>query len=119
MGRRTIRRTGASILAAAGVATALVVGAGGVANAATSTTMTCGSANRCRGRCIHLDDQAGSGESLPPNGDALVPSLLLSGGNELPAPPPGLFPSIGPPNWYGTQVLVDWHNNTTGESGRR
>jgi hypothetical protein len=118
MGRRTIRHTGASILAAAGVATALAVGGGGVANAATSTTMTCGSANPLPwAPPFTWTVTAGSGESLPPNGDALVPSLLLSGGNELPAPPGGLIPSIGP-NWYGTQVLVDWHNNTTGESGR-
>jgi hypothetical protein len=47
----------------------------------------------------------------------LEPSLLLSGGNDLPYPPGGLIPSIGP-NWYGTQVLVDWTNTTSGESGR-
>lgn len=117
MGTRTVRRTGASIVAAAGVAAATIVG-GGVAGAATSTTMTCGSANPLPwAPAFTWTVTAGSGESLPPNGDALVPSLLLSGGNDLPAPPPGLIPSIGP-NWYGTQVLVDWHNNTTGESGR-
>ena len=117
MGTRTVRRTGASIVAAAGVAAATIVG-GGVAGAATSTTMTCGSANPLPwAPAFTWTVTAGSGESLPPNGDALVPSLLLSGGNDLPAPPPGLIPSIGP-NWYGSRVVVDWNNTTTGQSGR-
>ncbi|MFC4603919.1 hypothetical protein [Rhodococcus kronopolitis] len=60
---------------------------------------------------------AASGASLRPGAADLEPALLLSGGNELPVPPGGLLPSFGL-NWYGTRVLVDWKNTTTGASGR-
>jgi hypothetical protein len=96
----------------------MLVGGSGVASAApTSTTMTCSSANPLFWAppftwTVH----ASSGESRPEGGE-LEPAILLSGDNELPTPPGGLLPSIGI-NWYGTQVLVDWHNRNTGESGR-
>ncbi|TCN48187.1 hypothetical protein EV641_118111 [Rhodococcus sp. SMB37] len=119
MSKRTMRRTGASALAAIGMGAAMVAAGGGVATAApTSTDMTCTSANPLPwAPSFTWNIRAGSGESIPPGGDVLEPALLLSGGNDLPYPPGGLIPSIGP-NWYGTQVLVDWTNTTTGESGR-
>ncbi|QNG18637.1 hypothetical protein G4H71_00215 [Rhodococcus triatomae] len=121
MNRQSVRRVCASVLAAAGVGTAMVAGGGAVANAQpappTSTTMTCSSANPLFwAPSFTWTVTASSGESLPPGGAGLEPAILLSGNNELPAPPAGLLPSIGP-NWYGTRVLVDWHNSTTGASG--
>lgn len=118
MSRRSVRRGCASVLAAAGVGAAMVAG-GGVASAEppTSTTMTCSSANPLFwAPPFTWTVTAGSGESRPPGGE-LEPALLLSGNNDLPTPPGGLVPSIGP-NWYGTRVLVDWHNVTTGHSGQ-
>ncbi|GAA4479161.1 hypothetical protein GCM10023094_23880 [Rhodococcus olei] len=122
MGSQLVRRAGAAVLAAAGVGTAVMAGGGAVANAdpapPTSTTMTCSSANPLFwAPSFTWNVRADSGESLRPGGTELEPSILLSGGNELPTPPGGLIPSIGP-NWYGTRVLVDWHNATTGQSGR-
>lgn len=119
MSKRNKRRMGASALTAAGLGAAMLVGGGGVANAApTSTDMTCTSANPLPwSPSFTWFVRAGSGESLPPGGNDLVPSLLLSGGNDLPRPTGGILSSIGP-NWYGTQVLVDWTNRNTGESGR-
>ncbi|NLU84993.1 hypothetical protein [Rhodococcus sp. HNM0569] len=121
MGKQFWRRAGASVLAVAGVGAATVAGGGAVAQAQpapTSTTVTCSSANPLAwAPSFTWTIRASSGASLPPGGDSLVPSLLLSGNNELPDPPGGLFPSIGP-NWYGTRVLVDWTNRNTGESGR-
>ncbi|UYP20164.1 hypothetical protein OED52_06375 [Rhodococcus sp. Z13] len=103
---------------AGAVATAVIGMGGGVASAApTSTTMHCSSQNPLFwAPPFTWTVTASSGESRPPGGE-LEPAILLSGGNELPAPPAGLFPSLGL-DWYGTQVLVDWHNRTTGESGR-
>lgn len=120
MSNHSMRRMGATALAVAGLGTALVTG-GGVANAQpappTSTGLSCSSANPLFwAPSFTWDIRASSGESRRPGADHLEPSLLLSGGNELPAPPSGLIPSIGP-NWYGTRVLVDWHNATTGQSG--
>lgn len=117
MSKRTIRRAGTAALAAGALAAAMI-GAGGAAQAApTSTTMTCGSLNPLFWQpSFTWDIRAASGWSAPPDGP-LEPAILLSGGNELPVPPGGLLPSIGV-NWYGTQVLVDWHNRTTGQSGR-
>ncbi|MGW6693849.1 hypothetical protein ACWF62_08740 [Rhodococcus sp. NPDC054953] len=120
MSTRLVRRAAAAAAVTAGLATATVVGGVGVAAAdpaPTSTTMTCSSANPLFWAppftwTVH----AASGESRPPGGE-LEPAILLSGGNELPTPPGGLIPSIGP-NWYGTRVLVDWRNTTTGASGR-
>ncbi|CAM2888193.1 Secreted protein [Prescottella defluvii] len=122
MSRQLIRRGGAAALVTAGLGTAVVVGGGPVASAQpappTSTTMTCGSANPLFwAPAFTWTVHAASGESLRPGAAALEPSILLSGGNELPAPPAGLLPSLGP-NWYGTRVSVDWHNLTTGASGR-
>lgn len=116
---RKLRRTTAAIGAAVGLSTALMLGTAGPAAAQpTSTDMTCSSTNPLFwAPSFTWGIQAGSGESIPPGGDALEPALLLSGGNELPAPAPGLLPSIGI-NWYGTRVIVDWHNTTTGESGQ-
>ncbi|WP_241665705.1 hypothetical protein [Prescottella subtropica] len=121
MTTRPIRTATTAVLAVAGAAATVLAGSG-VAHAdpapPTSTTMTCSSLNPLLwAPSFTWAVTAASGESLPPGGDALQPSVLLSGGNELPVPPGGLIPSIGP-NWYGTRVLVDWHNRTTGESGR-
>lgn len=122
MSKLLVRRACAAALAAVGLGAVSATGGGAVANAQpappTSTTMTCSSANPLFWAppftwTIH----ASSGESLRPGGAALEPAILLSGGNELPTPPGGLIPSIGI-NWYGTQVLVDWRNTTTGASGR-
>lgn len=119
MGNRRIRRTGAAVLGAAALSTSIMVGGGAVANAEPSTTtMTCSSNNPLFwAPPFTWTVTASSGASLRPGGAALEPSLLLSGGNELPAPPSGLIPSIGP-NWYGNRVLVDWTNRDTKESGR-
>ncbi|MEU5841728.1 hypothetical protein [Rhodococcus sp. NPDC047139] len=117
MAGQTVRRTAAALLTAGAVGTAMIAAAGVAQAAPTSTTMTCSSANPLFWAppftwTVH----AASGESAPPDGP-LEPSLLLSGGNELPIPPGGLLPTLGI-NWYGTQVLVDWHNRNTGQSGR-
>lgn len=121
MSNQRVRRACAAALAVGGLATATAVSGGAVANAQpappTSTTMTCGSANPLFwAPAFTWTVTASSGESLPPGGSALEPAILLSGNNELPAPPGGLIPSIGP-NWYGTRVLVDWTNTTTGATG--
>lgn len=118
--RRTTRIR-AAVLIAAGVFSTLLSGGAGVAGAApaapTWTDMSCSSANPLLwAPPFTWGIRAGSGESVPPGGSALEPSLLLSGGNDLPAPPPGLFPFIGP-NWYGNRVVVDWHNLSTGAAG--
>ena len=118
----SIGRTCAATLAAVGICAATVVTGGAVASAEppppTSTTMTCASANPLFwAPSFTWTVTASSGESLRPGAAALEPAILLSGGNELPAPPPGLLPSIGP-NWYGSRVVVDWNNTTTGQSGR-
>lgn len=114
-----VRRTTAAIGAALGLSAALLVGTAGQATAQpTSTGMTCTSGNPlfwAPGFTWNI--HAGSGESIRPGGDVLEPALLLSGDNDLPAPPSGLLPSIGL-NWYGSRVIVDWHNTTTGESGQ-
>lgn len=120
MNTHVMRRAAAATLVTAGLGTATVTGGGALASAdpapPTSTTMTCSSANPLFwAPSFTWNVQASSGESRPPGGE-LEPSILLSGGNELPVPPGGLIPSIGP-NWYGTRVLVDWHNTTTGASG--
>ncbi|WP_433605525.1 hypothetical protein [Prescottella agglutinans] len=122
MSNQSARRAGAAAMAAVGLGTAIVAAGGAVASAQsappTSTTMTCSSANPLFwAPAFTWTVTAASGESLRPGGAALEPAILLSGGNELPAPPGGLLPSIGP-NWYGTRVSVDWHNTTTGASGR-
>lgn len=116
---KRVRRTIAAALATAGMSTALVVGGGAVATAEpTSTTMTCSSLNPLFwAPAFTWTVTASSGASLPPGGANLEPSLLLSGNNELPAPPAGLLPALGV-NWYGNRVLVDWHNRDTGGSGR-
>ncbi|MFD3812016.1 hypothetical protein [Rhodococcus sp. NPDC058639] len=115
MAERTFRRACASVLTAAGMGIALTVGGGGAAHAApTSTTMTCASANPLFwAPPFTWTVTASSGESRPGGVGEFQPSILLSGHNDLPDP----TGSIGP-NWYGTQVLVDWHNTTTGQSGR-
>ena len=117
MNVRALRRVGTAALTAGAVGAAMIA-AGGVAQAApTSTTMTCSSANPLFwAPPFTWTVTASSGESAPPGGE-LEPALHLFGGNELPVPPGGMIPSIGI-NWYGTQVLVDWHNRNTGESGR-
>jgi len=119
MAERTFRRVGAAAAMAAGVGVAMTVGGVGAAHAApTSTTMTCGSANPLFwAPPFTWTVTASSGASRPGGEGEFLPSLLLSGNNDLPTPPGGLIPSIGP-NWYGTQVLVDWHNTSTGQSGR-
>ncbi|MCJ0904331.1 hypothetical protein [Rhodococcus sp. ARC_M6] len=122
MTNQLARRIGVATFAIVGMGTAVAVGGGSVASAEpappTSTTMTCSSANPLFwAPSFTWTVNAASGESLPPGGTALEPSILLSGGNELPAPPAGLLPSFGV-NWYGTRVIVDWHNATTGASGR-
>ncbi|MFD1811060.1 hypothetical protein [Rhodococcus gannanensis] len=119
MGNRTIRRIGAAMLATIGLSAAAATGGGAVANAEpTSTTMTCSSLNPLFwAPAFTWSVNASTGASLPPGGDRLEPSLLLSGNNELPAPPGGLFPALGV-NWYGNRVLVDWTNRDTGQSGR-
>lgn len=122
MTNRPLRRMGATALATIALGTAMVAGGGAVASAEpappTSTNMTCTSANPLFwAPSFTWNINAASGESLRPGGAALEPAILLSGGNELPAPPPGLLPSFGV-NWYGTRVLVDWTNKTTGQSGR-
>ncbi|SEL54528.1 hypothetical protein [Rhodococcus maanshanensis] len=122
MSNQLLRRGCAATLAAVGLSTAVVTGGGAVANAQpappTSTNMTCGSANPLFwAPSFTWTIRASSGASLRPGADALEPAILLSGGNELPVPPGGLIPSIGV-NWYGTRVLVDWHNTTTGATGR-
>lgn len=122
MSNQLVRRVCAAGLAAVGMGTAVAAGGGAVASAQpappTSTTMTCSSANPLFwAPSFTWNIRAASGESLRPGASALEPAILLSGGNELPAPPPGLLPSFGV-NWYGTRVLVDWHNTTTGASGR-
>ncbi len=106
-------------LAAVGLGAVAVTGGVGTASAQpTSTTMTCSSLNPLFwAPSFHWTITAASGASLRPGGAALEPSILLSGNNELPAPPGGLIPSIGP-NWYGTRLSVDWHNRTTGATGR-
>ncbi|MFR9749828.1 hypothetical protein ACL02S_02190 [Nocardia sp. 004] len=82
-----------------------------------STVMTCGSNNPLPwAPAFTWTIGAGSGASRPDGASTLQPSILLRGGNELPAPPPGLIPAFGI-NWYGTRVVVDWHNQTTGASG--
>lgn len=121
MSNHLVRRAGAVAATVAGLSTAVVAGGAGVASAEPappiSTTMTCSSANPLFwAPSFTWTVNAASGESLRPGGSALEPAILLSGGNELPAPPGGLLPSIGP-NWYGTRVSVDWHNLTTGASG--
>ena len=105
----------APTVALAAVATMGVAAGAASAAPAPSTDISCGSANPLPWAPpftwrIHAD----SGESVPPGGSTLQPSLLLSGGNELPRPQGFSFG----PNWYGTQVLVDWRNETTGASGR-
>lgn len=119
MAERTFRRVGAAAVTAAGMGVAMTVGGVGAAHAApTSTTMTCGSANPLFwAPPFTWTVTASSGASRPGGEGEFLPSLLLSGNNDLPTPPGGLIPSIGP-NWYGTQVLVDWHNTSTGQSGR-
>jgi len=109
----------AVVLAALGLSAAAATGGAGIANAQpTSTTMVCSSLNPLFwAPSFTWTITAASGASLPPGGAALQPSILLSGNNELPAPPSGLFPSIGP-NWYGTRLFVDWTNRTTGGTGR-
>ncbi|MFF0816834.1 hypothetical protein ACFYVR_17020 [Rhodococcus sp. NPDC003318] len=121
MSNRMVSRACATAFAAGGVAVATLTGGAAVANAQpappTSTTMTCGSANPLFwAPRFTWTVTASSGESLPPGGAGLEPAILLSGNNELPAPPGGLIPSIGL-NWYGSRVLVDWTNTTTGASG--
>ncbi|TJZ75977.1 hypothetical protein FCG67_18310 [Rhodococcus oryzae] len=121
MSNKLVRRGCAATLAAVGLGSAVMTGGGAVANAQpappTSTTMTCGSLNPLFwAPSFTWTVHASSGESLRPGGSALEPAILLSGGNELPAPPPGLLPSFGV-NWYGTRVLVDWTNKTTGATG--
>lgn len=88
MSRRTMRRRGTSALAAIGMGAAMVAAGSGVATAApTSTDMTCTSANPLPwAPPFTWNVRAGSGESIPPGGDVLEPSLLLSGGNDLPYP---------------------------------
>ncbi|WP_040772768.1 hypothetical protein [Rhodococcus rhodnii] len=118
MSTAAIRRGLVATLAAAAMGTAALVGAGTAHAQPTSTTMTCGSANPLFwAPQFTWTVTASSGESLPPGGDGLEPSLLLSGDNTLPNPPAGLFPHLGP-DWYGTRVIVDWHNTTTGASGQ-
>ena len=117
----TRMRAGAAVVAGAAViATGVSVVAGGEASAAPKTNvgLSCGSANPLAwAPRFTWRINAGSGESLPPGGNVLVPALLLSGDNSLPNPPAGLLPSIGP-NWYGTRVVIDWNNTTTKKSGR-
>ncbi len=112
---RTVVTAIAPVLLAAG----LVVGGSGPAAAEpTSTGMSCGSANPLPwAPAFTWRIGAASGASRDDVNKPLQPSLLLSGGNELPVPPGGLIPSIGI-NWYGTRVQVDWHNRNTGASGR-
>ncbi|MFD4181994.1 hypothetical protein [Rhodococcus sp. NPDC058514] len=122
MSNQLVRRASAAALAAVGMGTAVVTGGGAVASAQpappTSTTMTCGSANPLFwAPSFTWNIRAASGASLRPGASELEPAILLSGGNELPRPPGGLIPSIGI-NWYGTRVLVDWRNETTGATGR-
>lgn len=109
----------AVVLAAAGAGAAAVTGGAATATAEpTSTTMTCASGNPLFwAPSFTWTVTAASGASLPPGGTALQPSILLSGNNELPAPPGGLIPSIGL-NWYGTRLFVDWTNRTSGATGR-
>ncbi|MGW5387128.1 hypothetical protein [Nocardia sp. NPDC003963] len=104
-----------AVLAAAALVTA---GAGtAAAQPPSSTDMTCGSANPLPwAPPFTWQIRASSGASLPPGGSVLEPSLLLSGGNDLPDPPASLFPIFGTTP-YGTRVQVDWHNETTGASG--
>ncbi|WP_328387229.1 hypothetical protein [Nocardia sp. NBC_00416] len=105
----------AAVLAAAALVTA---GAGAAAaQPGAYTDMTCGSANPLPwAPPFTWNIRASSGASLPPGGAALEPSLLLSGGNDLPNPPASLFPIFGATP-YGTRVQLDWHNETTGVSG--
>ena len=80
-----------------------------------SIGMQCGSANPLFwAPSFTWNINAGSGASEPEGKRGLEPSLLLAGGNDLPYPVSGT--SFGP-NWYGTQVQLDWHNETTGASG--
>lgn len=117
MSSRPIRRVCTSALAAVGVGAAMLAGSGVAAAEPTSTDMTCSSTNPLFwAPSFTWQIHAGSGWSRPPGGE-LEPALLLSGGNDLPVPPGGLIPSIGP-NWYGTRVIVDWHNRDTNESGQ-
>lgn len=121
MSNQLVRRVCATAFAAVGLGTAVAAGGGAVANAQpappTSTTMTCSSANPLVwAPSFTWTIHAASGESRRPGASELEPSILLSGGNELPAPPAGLLPSFGV-NWYGTRVSVDWKNETTGASG--
>ncbi|ONM50024.1 hypothetical protein B0T44_14390 [Nocardia donostiensis] len=111
--------------AAVAVFAALVVSAASITSAApanaqpsppSSTTMTCGSANPLLwAPPFTWNIRASSGASRPPGG-VLEPAILLGGGTELPGLPASLFPIFGI-NWYGTRVLVDWHNQTTGTTG--
>ncbi|WP_280426086.1 hypothetical protein [Nocardia carnea] len=99
-------------------ATALLTAGAGTAAAQppSSTDMTCASANPLAwAPSFTWHIRASSGASRPPGGE-LEPALLLSGGNDLPNPPASLFP-IPTTTPYGTQVQVDWHNETTGASG--
>ncbi|MEV0107533.1 hypothetical protein AB0H42_14465 [Nocardia sp. NPDC050799] len=104
-----------AVLAAAALITA---GAGtAAAQPAPSTNMTCGSANPLPwAPPFTWQIRAASGASQPPGGTVLEPSLLLSGGNDLPNPPASMFPIFGTTP-YGTRVQLDWHNETTGASG--
>ncbi|MCX5042073.1 hypothetical protein OG921_02540 [Aldersonia sp. NBC_00410] len=117
---KKLGRLCATALVAIGLATAATTAAGGIASAQppTSTTMTCSSLNPLFwAPSFTWTVTASSGASRPPGGSVLEPSILLSGNNELPVPPGGLFPSIGP-NWYGTRLFVDWTNRANGVSGR-
>lgn len=121
--RRILVAALATVGMAVGTAAATsLVAAPGVAGAqpapGTFTDMSCTSANPLFwAPAFTWHVRAGSGESRPDLASDLQPSLLLSGYNDLPTPPSGLFPSIGV-NWYGSRVLVDWHNLTTGATGR-
>lgn len=119
--RRTTRIR-AAMLTIAGLLPTILIGGTGVSGATpappTWTDMSCSSANPLLwAPPFTWGIRAGTGESLPPGGNALEPALLLSGYTDLPTPPPGLIPFIGP-NWYGNRVLVDWRNLSTGASGR-
>ncbi|MGW0044361.1 hypothetical protein [Rhodococcus sp. NPDC003348] len=118
MKNENVRRMFTAVLATVGLTTGVAVGGGAVANAEpappTSTTMTCSSANPLFwAPAFTWNVRAASGAAAPNDGP-LEPAILLSGGNELPIPTSFEFGV----NWYGTRVLVDWHNQTTGASGR-
>lgn len=118
MPRKLVTAVMSPIVAVAVAAVAALSTAGAATAAAappSSVTMSCGSANPLFwAPSFTWNLIAVSGASRPDGNSEFQPSLGLAGGNELPYPQ-GF--SIGTA-WYGTQVVIDWHNETTGKSGR-